>query len=70
MGLELEDPTVIEIHVSARSLALLEELASYGIYGITVEEVARRFIDRGLGEFCDPPFVVGKKTQLGVRRDR
>lgn len=68
MALELEDPTVVEIRLSARALSLLEELASRGIYGLTIEEVARRFIDRGLEGFCEPPIFVGKRTDTGVRR--
>lgn len=38
----------IKIKVSPQSERLLEQLAEFGIYGTTKEEVAARFVDRAL----------------------
>jgi len=38
----------LKIPLSKQATALLNELASYGIYGQTPEEVAGRFIDQSL----------------------
>jgi len=42
----------LKIKLSKQSVAILEELASYGIYGITPNEVASRFVDQKLIDIC------------------
>ena len=43
--------------LSLQSLSLLRELATYGIYGRTVEEVAARLVDEGLQRFVPTPVL-------------
>jgi hypothetical protein len=45
----------MEVPLSSQSLDLIRRLATYGIYGATVEEVVARFIDEGLAKFCPTP---------------
>lgn len=40
--------------LSDQSIDLLHRLASFGVYGITPEQVAARFIDEGVQRFCQP----------------
>lgn len=43
----------LKIPLSKQATALLDELASCGIYGQTPEEVAGRFIDQRLIDICN-----------------
>lgn len=46
---------VIEVTISEQSAKLLDQLATFGIYGIDRDEVAARLIDSGLQEFVPQP---------------
>lgn len=46
---------VIRVTVSTQSAALLDELATKGIYGRNPAEVAGRFIDEALQKFVETP---------------
>jgi hypothetical protein len=46
----------LKIEISHRAEAMLEDLTRDGIYGSTKEEVATRFVEEKLREFCAKPF--------------
>ena len=48
---------VIRVTVSTQSAALLDELATKGIYGRNSAEVAGRFVDEALQKFVKTPLL-------------
>jgi len=40
----------VTVTISDQSAAMLEKLATFGVYGVSVSEVAARFIDHALQE--------------------
>lgn len=52
----------VRLPLSEQSVDLLHQLAARGIYGATPEEVAARFVDEKLQDFCPPP-VLGRDSR-------
>ena len=55
----------ITIDLSPQSLHLLKELERWGIYGVTVEEIAARFIDKALVEKAEKGMLKLVKKDSG-----
>ena len=53
----------LQVPMSTQALELLEQLARLGIYGNTVDEVARRFIDQGLERFVITPLLPQRRRK-------
>jgi len=51
----------LDVELSEQSWAYLERLVGYGIYGKTMDEVARRFIDQALEKFVETPVLRERK---------
>lgn len=47
--------SALQVVISKQSAAILEKLARLGVYGVTPEEIAARFIDAGVLCFVEPP---------------
>lgn len=52
-----ERTVMLRVVISGTPMRLLKELATYGIYGDSATEVARRFIDEALQKFTDRPLL-------------
>lgn len=62
------EPWGVLVQLSAPSVRALKELAEYGVYGRTAEEVAARMIDRALIPFVDEPLLLVPPRSRRVRR--
>jgi len=51
----------VRLPLSEQSVDLLYQLAARGIYGATPEEVAARFVDEKIQDFCSPPHLGGDR---------
>lgn len=71
----------LTIDLSWQSIHLLKELERWGIYGVTAEEIAGRFVDKVLcdlaerkhlkliqKEQAEPPEIAGSENVFGVKR--
>jgi hypothetical protein len=61
---------VLKIEVAEQTVVLLEELAKIGVYGVTAEEVAARFVECRLEELIHTPIwsVTGKQLATITRK--
>jgi hypothetical protein len=61
----------IFIDVSEPTRTLLIELAKIGVYGVTAEEVAARFVERQLETFIRTPIwsVTGESLAMIVKKE-
>ncbi len=48
---------VVHVTLSVQSIAMLDELAAFGIYGSGRAEVASRFVDKALERFIERPIL-------------
>lgn len=54
-GMPEEAGDEITVELSPQSMAMLDKLAGYGIYGLSAEDVAMRFIDEALQRLAEKP---------------